>query len=99
MLLKYTEYEILSFLKYDDLFLAVAKRQGLKPGPPISALSSTSLFSSPAINPAHFKVGIAAVGRSMQLCSVVARLNRGLGAKAVQKSMSFRNVKQPLKPI
>jgi hypothetical protein len=79
MLLKYTEYEILSFLKYDDTYTSLMKKSSLK-------LDSTRTQSlGIGVNIGTFRVALANLDRLYDLFSIAA--------KVVKKNVS--RVKSP----
>ena len=76
MLLKYTEYEILSFLKYDDAFESLIKRSSLQYIPRTQHLGI-------GINVQRFQVALANLDRLSDLFSIASKVvsNRHIGGK------------------
>ena len=70
MLLKYTEYEILSFLKYDDSFASLMKKSTLQHNPRTASLGGI-------INVQRFQVALANLDRLSDLFSIASKVVSG----------------------
>ena len=70
MLLKYTEYEILSFLKYDDAFVSLVKKSALQ----TSNVKNIDQKLGIGINLQNFKVALANLDRLSDLFSIASKV-------------------------
>ncbi len=68
MLLKYTEYEILSFLKYDDTYISLMKKSSLKLD------SSRTQSLGIGVNVGTFRVALTNLDRLFDLFSIAAKV-------------------------
>ena len=87
MLLKYTEYEILSFLKYDDSFQSLIKKSSLQHNPRTQSLGI-------GINVQRFQVALANLDRLSDLFSIASKVVSGRPLQGSPMKM-----KQPLGKI
>jgi len=85
MLLKYTEYEILSFLKYDDSFGKLIKKSSLSHNPRVQSLGI-------GINVQRFQVALANLDRLSDLFSIASKVvsgrGMGVGGSPMKKPLS-----------
>ena len=93
MLLKYTEYEILSFLKYDDSFQSLIKKSSLQHNPRTQSLGI-------GINVQRFQVALANLDRLSDLFSIASKVVSGRPLKGSPTKMPLSKIKPlPLKNL
>ena len=90
MMLKYTEYEILSFLKYDDSFTNLMKRSTLKDD------SSRIHNLGIGINVQRFQVALTNLDRLENLFTIASRV---VSKKTAPIKVSQGMIGAPLKPL